>query len=148
VDIRKLPTGIKGINYLLKYMVKNEGTLKVDGHIYGMSDMLRNMPKFQDVVTYELSELISKSLAKDTIRIIKGDFFTLIYFLKGYENSLLDYYLRQKMYKFHIQILDLLYHTPILLKNIKAKPKPVQHPAPDILVLGLSFDVCIDNYFV
>lgn len=71
---------LKSINYVMKYMTKDEGEHKVEGRLWGMSDSLRELVASQVNLDEQTKNKIVKALKRHDARLILDDYFTVIIF--------------------------------------------------------------------
>ncbi len=147
VDVRSANTVDNFINYVLKYMVKNDGKNKVNGRIWGMSEKIKKLKTYRDVITGKMNELIDTALVKDQIRFYKGEYFTCIYFKEDYINSSLQKYLDMKAKSFYLDVFGEVYENqPMRVEEIPEPPKEIEIPKEQ-MKLDLEFDTRLPQHY-
>lgn len=72
-QIQVVPSGQNIIDYVVKYVGKNEGTDKVLGRIWGMSDKLRNLKSYVEDIANTDEELINDYIEKDNKNVYQDE---------------------------------------------------------------------------
>lgn len=63
--------------YLIKYFTKDQSRRKIEGHLWGASDNLREIVPFTTPVTSGYAELLNRCCTDEKIFVRKGDFWTV-----------------------------------------------------------------------
>ena len=72
-QIQVVPTGQNIIDYVIKYVGKNEGTEKVLGRIWGMSDKLRNLKSYVEDIANTDEKLINDYIEPDNKNVYQDE---------------------------------------------------------------------------
>jgi len=138
-------THVKGIQdvgnfveYVLKYMLKDEKHEKVEGRIYGLSDSLRNLKTFASVLDSNYNELISEAIENQELKVYQGEYFTILYFTDLYKYSRLRAYLQEQTKIYYLELYDKIYKTKQEPEKEILKPKPKPKEESDQLNLELN----------
>lgn len=72
-QIQVVPSGQNIIDYVIKYVGKNEGTEKVLGRIWGMSDKLRNLKSYVEDISNTDEKLINDYIEPDNKNVYQDE---------------------------------------------------------------------------
>lgn len=72
-QIQVVPSGQNIIDYVIKYVGKNEGTDKVLGRIWGMSDKLRNLKSYVEDIANTDEEMINEYIEPDNKNVYQDE---------------------------------------------------------------------------
>ena len=72
-QIQVVPSGQNIIDYVIKYVGKNEGTGKVLGRIWGLSDKLRNLKSYVEDIASTDEKLINDYIEPDSKNVYQDD---------------------------------------------------------------------------
>lgn len=72
-QIQVVPSGQNIIDYVIKYVGKNEGTNKVLGRIWGMSDKLRNLKSYVEDIANTDEKLINEYIEPDNKNVYQDE---------------------------------------------------------------------------
>lgn len=72
-QIQVVPSGQNIIDYVIKYVGKNEGTDKVLGRIWGMSDKLRNLKSYVEDIADTDEKLINDYIEQDSKNVYQDE---------------------------------------------------------------------------
>lgn len=72
-QIQVVPSGQNIIDYVIKYVGKNEGTEKVQGRIWGMSDKLRNLKSYVEDIANTDEKLINEYIEPDNKNVYQDE---------------------------------------------------------------------------
>lgn len=101
-------------NYVIKYMTKEEESRPIKGRIWGMSDELRNLKKYTDVIDSKINTCIDLSVNSDSVEIFQSDHFTIIYFNENAKETPLYKLLKSRSDKYYLDChYTLYYRKPI-----------------------------------
>lgn len=148
VDVRSASSVKNFINYVLKYSLKIEDGEPIQGRIFGMSDELRNLSVFQNVVDSQIGEYMQKYVDHGMLKSYKGDFYTVLFFDESFYKSKFHEMLKQSSVNYYTQLYEYLYnggqmkHKPIKKFKEKLIKKDTQ-----LSLFKLSDQVKIINHY-
>lgn len=120
-DVRSASKVDNFINYVLKYCLKNGKGKPIEGRIFGMSDKLRNLGVFQDVLDSELSDLILRYIKNNYFTVYRQEYFTVLLFNKAFYKSSFYNLLQKYSTRYYLKIYDFVY-LPAVEKITIKKP--------------------------
>ena len=147
VDVRSARNVTNFVDYALKYMIKNDDDNKVDGRIWGMSDNLKNLKTYRDVISGNMNDLIDKALIDNAVRFYKGEFFTCVYFEKSFKDSALCNFLKIKSKSYYLKIYGELYQNEPTDPKQENEPIPPHEIPPEQLELDIEFPEVLPKIF-
>lgn len=75
------------IEYVLKYVTKEETNRPVKGRIWGMSDELRDLRPYTDTIDWSINAEFKKYIDTHPKEVYYGEHFTVIFFSKDFETT-------------------------------------------------------------
>lgn len=94
------------INYILKYVIKDENNRKIQGKVYGLSDDLREINVYSDLMDNEMSDILIQMQNNNLTTSYDNEHFTVILFNKEFYESrqyeLLE--IRQSNYYYNLYV--------------------------------------------
>lgn len=119
VDVKGVKDVGNFIDYVLKYCMKDEKNRFITGRIYGMSEELRNITIYQDVLDSELSNYIKDAIEYNTVSIYKETYFTVLYFKPEFYTSKFYKLLQGISEKYYVQLYASLYLKELGIIQVK-----------------------------
>lgn len=107
--IKEITASTQTINYLLKYVLKKEEYRSIEGHLYGMSDKLREIETSTYILDYEASTFVQACMDHPQSQIYYGDFFTVIYLNKTIYSEFMPLSLSLKQHNHYVSVYNYLY---------------------------------------
>lgn len=108
------------INYVLKYCLKDESNKKIEGRVFGMSDNIRNLGVYQDILDSELSDYLKKYMDYNYFQVYKQEYYTVLLFKKEFYQSTFYNILQKHSKEYYLKIYNYIYSS-----SVKAE-KPIK----------------------
>jgi len=125
-DIKSASDVKNFVSYVLKYAIKDEKNRPITGRLWGMSDELRDLHAFTDVLDYTVAKEVNVLINNDLADVFQGDYFTIIYFRKGFEETGLGKILNEKLNDYYLQAYEFLYNYIPVEKDLVEPPEIIQ----------------------
>lgn len=126
IDVRSARSVQNFVKYVLKYSLKDSNDRKINGRLWGMSDELRILKGYRDVIDTKINSLLNKYIIEYQPTVFYSEHFTIFYLDDNYHKTELFRYLNEKLTKYYLSVYDYLYIHP---------------PCPDLTSFVLSYDV-------
>lgn len=127
VDVRSARNLKNFIEYSLKYMVKDEKYRKINGRLWGMSDELRELKVYSDVIDNQVYMALNEALENENITVYADEFFTIIDFDQEFKTTRLFKILDKRVDNYYMCVYNALYLSnsiavqAIIPENIEKK---------------------------
>ena len=148
VDVKSVKQVDNFVNYLLKYCLKDEKARKIEGRVFGMSDELRSLGIYQDVLDTELSDYLTRYMKYDYFTVYKSDYYTVLLFSKTFYQSsfyaLLQKYSRNYYEKMYQNLYVKKLKEPKVIKKFK---EPLIKQETQLQLFKLSDQIKIINHY-
>lgn len=118
VDIRSANKTSNFINYVIKYCIKDEKVRKVAGRVFGMSDSLRTIAIYQNVLDSYLSDDLIKYEKHNYFKIYKQEYSTVIIFQPSFYKTSLYNQLINDSHSYYLDLYSSLYSSKCQDKKI------------------------------
>lgn len=112
VDVRSASNVKNFTKYVVKYMTKDAEYEKVTGRLWGMSDELRNLKQYCDVVDDDINDAIAQIDDIGGVEIYIQDHFTVLNFTDNWKHSRLYLLLSKRIAKYYLNVFKELYILP------------------------------------
>jgi hypothetical protein len=100
------------VNYVIKYCAKNSQVKAVQGRVYGMSDNLREITVYKDVLDSELNAGINKSIENQDFKVYYGEYFSVFLFNKSFYETEFYKVLQSRSKSYYLDLYKYLYFAP------------------------------------
>jgi len=148
VDVKGVKDVGNFVNYVLKYCLKDEKNRKIEGRLFGMSDELRNIGVFQDVIDSEMSTYMERYVKYNYFTVYRSDFFTVLFFKKEFYQSSFYNELMHLSKSYYLKLYNNLYisagNKSKILKSFKI---PLINRASQLSLFQLSDQIKIINHY-
>jgi len=130
VDVRSAEQVKNFVNYVLKYCLKDEKNQVVEGRVFGMSDNLREIGVYQNVLDGQLSAEILRYEKYNYFKVYKQEYATVIIFEKSFYKTSFYNQLKIESESYYLELYENIYNPRVRSKKIikEFKEKIIKKP--------------------
>lgn len=106
------------IDYIVKYCAKEGEYREIQGHIWGMSDELRECKIYQDLLDWNLSELLTKAINDQMIKLYQQEYCSILYFTHEFRKTPEYRKIQWRSSRYYVELYRQLYLHPPVKKRL------------------------------